>query len=83
MDSKTYVIINTTDLAILDYAELLTTSAETTIKNLEGDKAIVKYLGNMPETIDQLETKTINTHSEIKQIINGSDWKGLPENEGL
>jgi hypothetical protein len=83
MDSKTYVIINTTDLAILDYDQLLTTSAETTIKNLEGDKTIVKYSGDMPETIEQLATKTIHTDSEIKQIVNGSDWKGLPEDEGL
>lgn len=81
MDSKTYVIINTTDLAILDYAQLLTTSAETAIKNLEGDKTIVKYSGDMPETIDQLETKTIYTHSEIKQIVNGSEWKGQPIDE--
>ena len=81
MDCRTYDIINTTDLELLDYGQLLTTSAETTIRNLKGVKAIVKYQGDMPSTIDELTTKTIHTHEEILVIVNGDEWKGQPEDE--
>ena len=56
---RTYVIVNTSDLALLDYSQLLTTSAETTIRNVVGDKAIVKYIGDMPSTISSLSEKNI------------------------
>jgi len=81
MDSRTYVIINTADLELLDYEQLLTTSAETTIRNIEGNKAIVKYIGDMPETILNLENKTIHDHLEIVSIVNGDEWKGQPDDE--
>jgi len=79
MDFRTYAIVNTSDLELLDYGQLLTTSAKTTIRNLKKDKAIVKYQGDMPSTIDELTTKTI--HEEILVIVNGDDWKGQPEDE--
>jgi hypothetical protein len=81
MDFRTYVIVNTSDLELLDYGQLLTTSSETTIRNLKGDKAIVKYQGDMPSTIDELTTKTIHTHEEILVIVNSDEWKGQPDDE--
>ena len=78
---RTYVIVNTTDLELLDYNQLLTTNAETATRNIKGDKAIVKYQGDMPSTIDELTTKTIHTHEEILVIVNGDEWKGQPEDE--
>lgn len=81
MDYKTYVIINSADLGIIDYNQLLTTSAETTIVNLKGDKAIVKYIGDMPQTIQELTSKTTYTHEEILLVVNGNEWKGQPDEE--
>ena len=78
---RTYVIVNTTDLELLDYDQLLTTSDETATRNIKGDKAIVKYEGDMPSTIDELTTKTIHTHEEILVIVNSDEWKGQPEDE--
>ena len=81
MDFRTYVIVNTLDLQLLDYGQLLTTSAETTIVNLKGDKAIVKYKGDMPQTIQELTSKTTYTHEEILVVVNGNEWKGQPDEE--
>ena len=78
---RTYVIVNTTDLELLDYDQLLTTSAETATRNIKGDKAIVKYTGDMPSTIEALTTKTIHTHEDILVIVNSDEWKGQPEDE--
>jgi len=75
---RTYVIVNTSDLTSLDYNELLTTSIETTILNVEGDKAIVKYEGNMPDTINALNDKTLHNHNEILVIVKSDEWKPEP-----
>ena len=74
----TYVIVNTSDLELLDYEQLLTTSIETTIRNVDGDKAIVKYKGDMPPTIDSLSDKTLHNHDEIIVIVESSEWKEEP-----
>jgi len=74
----TYVIVNTLDLASLDYSQILTTSVETTIRNIIGDKAIVKYQGDMPSTISSLSDKTLYTHKEIIPIVKSSEWKEQP-----
>ena len=76
---RTYVIVNTSDLASLDYSQILTTSIETTIRNIVGDKAIVKYNGDMPPTIESLSDKTLHNHDEIIVIVNGDEWKGQPD----
>ena len=75
---RTYVIVNTSDLSLLDYSQLLTTSAETTVRNVVGDKAIVKYIGDMPSTISALSEKTLHTHEEIILIVESSEWREEP-----
>jgi len=81
MDSRTYVIINTSDLTLLDYSQLLTTSIETTIRSVNGDKAIIKYEGDMPNTINSIINKTLYTYEEIMPIVESSMWKSEPEVE--
>lgn len=75
---RTYVIVNTSDLTLLDYNELLTTSIETTIRNVEGDKAIVKYEGVMPDIINSLNDKTLHNYNEILVIVKSDEWKSEP-----
>jgi len=75
----TYVIVNTSDLGLLNYDELLTTSIETTIRNVNGDKAIVKYEGEMPSSIESLTNKTLHNHEEIIVIVESSEWKSEPD----
>jgi len=75
----TYVIVNTSDLELLDYEQLLTTSIETTIRNVDEDKAIVKYKGDMPPTIESLSDKTLHNHDEIIVIVKSDEWR--PESD--
>ena len=81
MDSRTYVIINASDLTLLDYSQLLTTSIETTIRSVNGDKAIIKYEGDMPNTINSLTNKTLHSYSEIIPIVESQEWRPEPEVE--
>lgn len=78
---KTYVIVNTSDLGLLDYDQLLTTSIETTTHNISEDKSIVKYQGEMPPTIESISNKTLYTHDEIIAIVESTEWRGEPGND--
>jgi len=75
----TYVIVNTSDLELLDYEQLLTTSIETTTHNISEDKSIVKYEGDMPPTIESLSNKTLHNHDEIMSIVESVEWRGEPD----
>ena len=78
---RTYVILNTSDLGLLDYDQLLTTSIETTTQNASEDKSIVKYEGDMPPTIESLSNKTLHNHDEIMTIVENVEWRGQPDEE--
>jgi len=78
---RTYVIVNTSDLVLIDYNQILTTSIETTIRNVVGDKSIVKYEGDIPNTINSLTNKTLHSYSEIIPIVESQEWRPEPEVE--
>ena len=78
---RTYVILNTSDLGLLDYEQLLTTSIETTTQNASEDKSIVKYEGDIPPTIESLSNKTLHNYDEILTIVESVEWRGQPDEE--
>ena len=69
--SRNYVILDASDVASIDFDQVLETSADTLRYNLAGTQAFVKYDGNKPRF---LYGKTAYTHSEILSILSGSDW---------
>ena len=70
-NNKTYVILDVVDLEEFDFSEVLNISKDYLRYNLAGDKALVKYEGEEPES---LKNKVKYTHEEILTIVNGSDW---------
>ena len=69
--SRNYVIIDASDVASIDFDQVLETSADTLRYSLDNSKTFVKYEGNKPRF---LYGKTAYTHSEILSILSGSDW---------
>lgn len=69
--SRTYVIINDSDVASVNFDQVCEKSAETCHYNIAGDKTFVKFEGETPSFLDG---KTQYTHSEILTILEGSDW---------
>jgi|TARA_R100000479_G_C6203088_1_gene135413 hypothetical protein len=69
--SKTYVIINSSEVSSVDFSQVLETSADTLRYNLAGTQAVLKFEGDTPSF---LEGKTQYTHSEILDILGGEDW---------
>ncbi len=69
--SRSYVIIDASEVSSVDFDQVLETSADTLRYNVAGTQTFVKYEGNKPRF---LYGKTAYTHSEILNILSGSDW---------
>lgn len=66
-----YVIINASDVASVDFNQVIETSPDTLRYSLDGTKTFVKFYGDAPSF---LEGKTQYTHSEILNILAGAEW---------
>jgi len=85
MNNYTYVIANTSEINNVDYTQVLQTSASTVRKNVAQTKFILKYDGDKPQTIQDVDnagklyTYSGNkyfTHSQISTIISDVEWVG-------
>lgn len=73
--NRNYVIFNVSELASIDFSQVLETSADTVRKSLDELQTFVKYEGEMPSSVTALTTKQgPYTHSEILTILAGPDW---------
>ena len=70
-ENKTYVIINASEVGTVDFSQVNETSADTLRYSLDDSKTFVKFDGDTPSF---LNGKTQYTHSEIRTILDGSDW---------
>ncbi len=69
--SKTYCIINSTDVSSVDFDQVFETSAETLRFSVDDSQTFVKYEGSKPRF---LYGKDTYTHSQILEILAGEDW---------
>ena len=68
---RTYVIIDASEVASVDFDKILETSADTLIYSLDGSKTFVKFEGDTPSF---LIGKTQYTQEEILNILSGPEW---------
>lgn len=74
-ENRRYLIFNINELSLIDFNEVLETSAETIRKNIDQTKAIIKWDGDAPNFINNLVTKEgPYTYDEIIVILNNSEW---------
>jgi len=69
--SKTYCIINSTDVSSVDFDQVFETSENTLRYNIEETQTFVKYEGSKPRF---LYGKDTYTHSQILEILAGEEW---------
>ena len=73
--NRNYVIFNVSELATIDFSQVLETSIDTVRKSIDETLTFVKYEGEMPSSVTALTTKQgPYTHSEILTILAGPDW---------
>ena len=75
-ENRQYVILNTSELPLVDFTQVLETSAETVRRSSDGTKTFVKFEGNeTPSFINQLTSiQGPYNHNEILTILAGPEW---------
>ena len=68
---RTYVIIDASEVANVDFDEVLETSPDTLRYSVDRTKTFVKYEGTQPFF---LLGKTEYSHEEILSILSGPEW---------
>ena len=69
--NRKYVIIDASEVSSVNFSEVMETSADTLRYSVDGTQTLVKFVGDTPSFLDG---KTQYTHSEILNILNGSEW---------
>jgi hypothetical protein len=74
-ENREYMIFNVSELPAIDFSQVLETSAETVRKSVDGTKTFVKWDGQEPSSVTNLQTKEgPYTYSEILDILSGPEW---------
>lgn len=68
---RNYVIIDASEVSSVDFNQVLETSAETLRFSVDGSKTFVKFEGSAPAF---LAGKPALSHSEILEVLTGSEW---------
>ena len=73
--NRTFVIFSVSELGLIDFSQVLETSADTIRKSVNQSKTFVKWEGNIPTCVNNLTTKEgPYTYNEILVILATSEW---------
>jgi hypothetical protein len=74
-DNRKFMIFNVSELNIIDFTEVLETSADTVRKSVDGSKTFIKWYGDIPQCVNDLTTKEgPYTYEEILVILSTPEW---------
>lgn len=72
---RTYLILDWTEIDLVDFNQTLTTSKESARKSLDGTKVLISWMGDTPDFVVNLTSKSQEyTSNEIGAIMNSTDW---------
>jgi hypothetical protein len=71
MNNATYVIVDASSLADLDFSKLLNNGPQTNRYSVDGSKSVVKFEGDTPSF---LIGEPQYDHAEILNILRGPEW---------
>lgn len=74
---RKYVIADINEESSFDYSQLADIDSSFSRKSLDGSKVLVRFDGSTPAFLSGKQT---HNHSEILEILSGSDWSA-PEEE--
>ena len=70
-----YVIVNVSELNNVNFDEIFNNSDEDLRYSLDGTKTFLRFRGEVPTCIQNLETKSeILTSDEINDILHSEEW---------
>lgn len=74
-ENRNYTIFSVSELDLIDFTQVLETSAETVRKSVDGTKTFVKWDGEIPSSVQNLTTRDgLYTYAEILEILSTEEW---------
>lgn len=74
-ENRQYLIFNVSEINLVNFDDVLETSAETIRKSLDQTKTFVKWEGAEPSFVSNLITKEgPYTYAEILEIMSSPQW---------
>lgn len=81
-EERNFVIFNVQELPLIDFNQVLETSAETVRTSVDGTLTFVKWEGSPPECVENLTTKgEYLTYSEMLEVLSGDVWSARQDFE--
>jgi hypothetical protein len=75
-DNREFMIFNVSELPNINFEEVLETSIDTVRKSVDETKTFVKWDGQIPSSVQSLQTKEgPYTYDEILQILSTPEWQ--------
>ena len=79
-DNRQFAIFSTTELPLINFGEVLETSADTCRVSTDGTLTFVKWDTTTPPSVEALTTIVgYYTYEEILVILSGEEWVSLME----
>lgn len=83
-DDRRYIILDATEIGLINFNEVMETSTDTLRYSLDGTKTFIKYEGESPAFLDDLATADgPYTHDEILTILVAGTWTTPPPDPEL
>lgn len=74
-EEREYLILNVSEIPLIDFNEIEETSAETLRLSVDKTKTVIKWDGVQPTFVDTLTTKEgPYTYDEILNILSTPEW---------
>ena len=77
MNTRTYAIINTKDIKLIDFSQINETSINTVRKSIDQSQFVIKWEeGQIPTFITDESVKPVGTynHNAILVIMESAEW---------
>jgi hypothetical protein len=80
-ENRQYAIFSTTELPLINFSEVLESSADTCRVSTDGNLTFVKWDSiTPPPSVEALTTiEGYYTYSEILEVLSGEEWVGVLE----
>lgn len=73
---RNFMVFNTSEIDLINFSEVLEDSINTIRRNFDGSKAIVKWYGDVPNSVSLLLTSEgPYTHDELIEILSQPEWQ--------
>lgn len=74
-NDRKYVVVPYSDISLIDFNQVMETSADTVRRSIDGTLTFVKYKGEMPSSVAVIENRSQEfTHEQFLVILSGPDW---------